>query len=68
MLIDEVRLYPQDAFMTTYTYQPQVGMTSKCDERGQVTYYEYDALNRLQAIRDNNNNIVKIIEYNYKSN
>ncbi|HEX6429919.1 MAG TPA: hypothetical protein VF008_19630, partial [Niastella sp.] len=68
LLIDEVRLYPQDAFMTTYTYQPQVGMTTKCDERGLVTYYEYDELNRLKVIRDHNNNIVKMIEYNYRNN
>lgn len=68
LLIDEVRLYPQDAFMTTYTYLPLVGMTTKCDERAQVTYYEYDELNRLKVIRDHNNNIVKIIEYNYRNN
>jgi hypothetical protein len=68
LLVDEVRLYPADAFMTTYTYQPQVGMTSKCDERNQVTYYEYDELNRLKVVRDHNNNIIKMIEYNYRNN
>ncbi len=66
--VDEVRLYPHDAFMTTYTYQPQVGMTSNTMSGGRFTYYEYDALNRLKVIRDNNYNIIKLIEYNYKDN
>jgi hypothetical protein len=29
--IDELRLYPSGALMTTYTYTPLVGMTSQCD-------------------------------------
>jgi YD repeat-containing protein len=53
--------------MTTYTYMPQVGTTSKCDERNQVTRYEYDNLLRLNLVRDNDNNILKTIEYNYKN-
>lgn len=67
ILVDEVRLYPQFAKMTTYTWQPGVGMTSRCDERNQVTTYEYDELNRLRLIRDHAGNIIKTIEYNYKN-
>jgi hypothetical protein len=64
-LIDEVRLYPSDAQMTTYTYKPQVGMTSQCDARSIFTYYEYDTYSRLHLIRDLNKNITKLICYNY---
>lgn len=67
VLVDEVRFYPQFAKMTTYTWQPGVGMITRCDERNQVTTYEYDELNRLRVIRDHNNNILKTIEYNYKN-
>lgn len=67
ILVDEVRWYPQFAAMTTYTYEPQIGMTSKCDERNQVTYYEYDELRRLKLIRDHDGNIIKSFEYNYKN-
>jgi hypothetical protein len=67
LLLDEIRLYPRQAYMTTYTYRPQVGMTSKCDERNRLTVYEYDDLLRLKLIRDNNNNILKTFEYNYKN-
>jgi YD repeat-containing protein len=68
LLVDEIRLHPQDAMMTTYTYEPMIGMTSKCDARGQVTYYEYDGLHRLRVVRDHNRNIIKMIEYNYRNN
>lgn len=65
-LIDEVRLYPVDALMTSYTYGPGLNMTSKCDERNRVIYYEYDDLQRLTTIRDNEKNITKTFDYNYK--
>lgn len=38
--IDELRLYPKNALMTTYTYTPLVGMTSQCDANNKITYYE----------------------------
>lgn len=50
--IDELRLYPKGAQMTTYTYQPLIGITSKCDVGNHISYYEYDAFSRLHRIRD----------------
>ncbi|WP_423149759.1 hypothetical protein, partial [Rubrolithibacter danxiaensis] len=50
--VDELRLYPSTAQMTTYTYEPLVGMTSRTDEKGQTTYYEYDDFQRLAYIKD----------------
>ncbi len=63
--IDEVRFYPKNARMTTYTYDPLIGMTSQCDISNRITYYEYDDFGRLYLIRDHNRNIVKKICYNY---
>lgn len=63
--IDELRLYPAKAQMVTYTYDPQIGMTSQCDANNRITYYEYDNLNRLALVRDQDNNILKKICYNY---
>ncbi len=57
-----------NAQITTYTYIPLVGMSSKCDINGNATYYQYDNLNRLETIRDNDYNIIKHIDYHYKSN
>jgi len=65
-IIDELRLYPVDAQMTTHTYQPLVGMTSTCDLNSRVTYYEYDGLLRLKRIRDQDYNIIKSLEYQYQ--
>lgn len=64
-LIDELRLYPANAQMTTYTYTPLIGMTSRCDINNDITYYEYDGLGRLAFIRDQDNNIMKKYGYNY---
>jgi YD repeat-containing protein len=63
--IDELRLYPANGQMTTYTYQPLLGMTSECDVDNRVTYYSYDALGRMRYIKDQDGNIVKTIEYHY---
>jgi hypothetical protein len=64
--IDELRLYPVEAQMTTYAYKPQVGVTSACDVGNRVTYYEYDGLLRLKRIRDQDHNIIKSIDYQYQ--
>jgi len=65
--IDELRLYPANAQMTTYTYDPLVGMTSQTDVGNRITYYEYDGLARLKRIRDQDYNILKTLEYQYQA-
>lgn len=64
--IDELRLYPGTAQMTTYTYDPLVGMTSQTDAGNRVTYFEYDGLARLKLIRDQDYNILKTFSYQYQ--
>ncbi|MEO6915599.1 MAG: hypothetical protein ABI151_08065 [Chitinophagaceae bacterium] len=63
--IDEVRFYPRYAQMKTYTYDRLVGMTSSSDEKGVVTYFDYDAFKRLRLVRDQDRNILKKFEYKY---
>jgi len=65
-LIDEFRIYPVGALMTTTTYTPLIGKTSECDASGRVTYYEYDNLGRLRFIRDDNKYIIRMYDYNYQ--
>lgn len=50
--------------VTTYTYDPWVGVTSETDPRGYTIYYEYDAQDRLERIRDEDNNILQEFSYN----
>ncbi|SFT97145.1 YD repeat-containing protein [Algoriphagus locisalis] len=65
IIIDELRLHPLDAMMTSYTYEALVGMTSQTDPRGYTLIYEYDTANRLKTIKDEDGNIVEHYEYNY---
>nr|WP_295865846.1 hypothetical protein [uncultured Chitinophaga sp.] len=66
-LIDEVRLYPADASMETFTYDPLIGITTRCDEKGLVTYYSYDGLGRLKTVRDQDGKIVRQFDYQFQA-
>ncbi len=66
--IDELRLYPAAARVRSVTYDPLVGKTSECDENNRIVYYEYEELGRLQFIKDEDRNIIKMYEYNVVSN
>jgi len=65
--IDELRLYPVTARMTSYTYNPLMGMTSQTDVGNRTTYYEYDGLARLKRVRDQDYNILKTLDYQYQA-
>lgn len=65
-IIDEIRLYPRFAQMTTYTYNPLVGSSSMCGPDNSIVYYEYDNFKRLKLIRDVDKNIVKVFDYEYQ--
>jgi hypothetical protein len=62
--IDELRFHPYDAHMTTYTYEPLIGLSGSIDAKGTMQYYEYDDAQRLKNIRDQEGNIVKSYRYN----
>jgi YD repeat-containing protein len=64
--LDEVRLHPLSAQMTTYTYDPQGGMTSATDAAHVTTSYEYDGLQRLKNVRDQDGILLKNYLYHYK--
>lgn len=63
-----LRARPENAGMLiyTYTYRPLVGVTSETDSNSITRYYEYDNLGRLLWVKDNDGNILKTYEYNYK--
>lgn len=63
--IDEVRFYPSNATMVSYTYDPLIGLSSSIDVRGVPTYFEYDSFQRLKNIKDQDGAIVKHYGYNY---
>lgn len=65
--IDDIRIYPKDAFMTNYVYDPVVGITSAIDENGKTLYYDYDNFGRLLKVRNDKGRIEKQYTYNYKN-
>jgi YD repeat-containing protein len=64
--IDEVRLHPQASLMTTFTYEPLVGITSITDPNHVTLYFEYDDFNRLKCKRDQDYNILECYDYRYQ--
>lgn len=62
---DDIRLHPAASQMTTYTFDPLIGMTSVSDVNNRASYYEYDQFNRLKLIRDKDRNVIKKFCYNY---
>ena len=66
--LNNLRAAFPNAMITTYTYDPVIGMTSQTDSKGYTTYYEYDELNRLLRIKDADGNILKENQYNYRPN
>ena len=65
IIIDEIRICPVDALMTTYTYDPLVGVTSVTDARYITTYYVYDEFGRLEFVKDHNGDILQKYDYHY---
>ncbi|TDW97475.1 RHS repeat domain-containing protein [Dinghuibacter silviterrae] len=65
--VDDIRIFPSDAQMTTYTYTPMVGKTSETDPAGHSVNYTYDAFGRPQLVMDQDHNILKDYAYSYGS-
>ncbi|MEN8191479.1 MAG: RHS repeat domain-containing protein [Bacteroidota bacterium] len=56
-----------NSHITSYTYDPLIGVTSITDPRGETVTYHYDDFNRLEFIKDSNGHILSENKYNYKN-
>ncbi len=54
-----------NAMVTTYTYDPLIGVTSMTDPKGYTVFYEYDEFSRLEKVRDADGNLVNEYYYDY---
>ncbi len=64
--VDDLRVFPKGAQMTTYTYEPLIGMTSQSDPNNKTTTYKYDDFGRLEFVKDHNGNVLNKYTYHYK--
>ncbi len=55
-----------NSMVSTYTYDPLIGVTSMTDSSGYTSYYDYDAFNRLHYVKNANGHILSKNEYHYK--
>jgi len=65
--IKTMRTALSSAMVTSYTYDPLIGVTSITDPRGETIYYQYDTFGRLEFIKDANGKILSTNQYNYKN-
>ncbi|MEO0899577.1 MAG: hypothetical protein AAFY71_24420 [Bacteroidota bacterium] len=65
--IDEVRIFPADAQMSTICYDKGLRIITTTDINNRSNFYIYDALGRLQFVKDFEGNYIQGYEYNYKS-
>ncbi len=56
--IDNIRLFPENAQMQSWTNDPLFGATSVTPENGRITYIEYDMFGRESVIRDQEKKIM----------
>jgi hypothetical protein len=54
------------ALVTTYTYDPLVGISNTTDPRGYTDYYNYDQFNRLLNIKDKAYKLIQEFNYGYR--
>lgn len=66
--IDAVRVRPDDSELESYTWYPLTGLRSRTDDDGVTESYIYDVYGRLQAVRNNSDDIVMQYYYNYAGN
>lgn len=65
--IDDVRIYPKDALITTYDYYPLIGLRSKTNERGVTESYKYNDYGKLVSVIDKDKNVMRKCDYFYQN-
>lgn len=61
--IDEVRVFPADALMESWTYVPLFGAGSATAANGRVTFQEYDELGRPVVVKDQDGAVRSKVKY-----
>ena len=66
--LDELRLYPTDALMTTFNYDKDSRLINGVqDENSLPSHFEYDKLFRLTGVRNFDDHYISLNEYLYRN-
>ena len=65
--LNSIRESFSNAMVTTYTYNPLVGVSTITDSRGNLNTFNYDAYGRLINVLDTDGKIIKENIYQYKN-
>ncbi|MEM7370472.1 MAG: RHS repeat domain-containing protein [Bacteroidota bacterium] len=65
IMLDELRLHPSDAHMSTICYDDALRIHTMTDANIRSSYYSYDAFGRLIEVRDHNGYVRVQTEYHY---
>lgn len=67
-LLDDLRKTPalKDHYITTYTYDPLVGITSLTGPDGLREYYQYNAQNKLEKVSNADGKVLEEYQYHFK--
>jgi hypothetical protein len=65
--LDEIRFYPASAVMSTKAIKPLVGVIAETNDKGLSTFQEYDELDRVKYIKNQDKDIVQIHDYRFKA-
>jgi YD repeat-containing protein len=64
-LIDNIKTNLSTTLVSTYAFEPLVGLTAATNPRGISTQYTYDNANRLSTVTDTKKNVVSQYQYGY---
>lgn len=64
--IDNLRLYPSNATMTSYDYDAASKTTAVIDANNKIMTYQYDDQHRIKTVIDQYNNLLKHYDYNFR--
>lgn len=64
--LENLRNSLPNAFITTYTHKPLIGVSTITDSKRDKITYHYDSNNRLQFVKDKNGNILSENEYHFR--
>jgi hypothetical protein len=65
--LNALRTALPNAMITTYTYKPLIGISTVTVPKGDTQTYHYDEFNRLQFVKDSEDNILSENAYHYRT-